>query len=131
MEEEIYRTDNGHVDRIAKVTGLYQNLKVDSVSGDRTVWMLGATVPVGAGAVLASYGQVKNTPGADTGNDTAKQYAIGYPYSLSKRTNLYTSYAHISNDSNTALAVGDSSAANLGVAGQSSSGFALGIRHKF
>ena len=126
-----WQVTGGYDFGIAKVTGLYQDLKVDSVSGKRTVWMLGATVPVGAGAVLASYGQVKNTLGADTGNDTAKQYAIGYTYSLSKRTNLYTSYSHISNDSNTALAVGDSSTANLGVAGQSSSGFALGIRHKF
>lgn len=126
-----WQVTGGYDFGIAKVTGLYQNLKIDSLSGDRTVWMLGATVPVGPGAVLASYGQVKNTLGADTGNDTAKQYAIGYTYSLSKRTNLYTSYSHISNDTNTAFAVGDSSTANLGVAGQSSSGFALGIRHKF
>ncbi|OYV29467.1 MAG: porin [Thiomonas sp. 20-64-9] len=127
-----WQVTGGYDFGIAKVTGLYQDLKVDASSGKRTVWMLGASVPVGAGAVLASYGQVKDTiSNPDTGNNTAKQYAIGYTYSLSKRTNLYTSYSHISNDTNTALAVGDSSTANLGVAGQSSSGFALGIRHKF
>jgi len=126
-----WQVTGGYDFGIAKVAAMYQNLKVDNVSGDRTVWMLGATVPVGPGAILASYAQAKNTLGADTGNNTAKQYAIGYTYALSKRTNLYTSYAHISNDSNTALAVGDSSTGNLGVAGQSSNGFALGIRHKF
>jgi predicted porin len=126
-----WQVTGGYDFGIAKVAAMYQNLKVDNVSGDRTVWMLGATVPVGPGAILASYAQAKNTLGADTGNNTAKQYAIGYTYALSKRTNLYTSYAHISNDSKTALAVGDSSTSNLGVAGQSSNGFALGIRHKF
>ncbi|MGC8508323.1 MAG: porin, partial [Thiomonas sp.] len=126
-----WQATGGYDFGIAKVAAMYQNLKVDNVSGDRTVWMLGATVPVGPGAILASYAQAKNTLGADTGNNTAKQYAIGYTYALSKRTNLYTSYAHISNDNNTALAVGDSSTGNLGVAGQSSNGFALGIRHKF
>ncbi|MDY0331450.1 MAG: porin [Thiomonas sp.] len=126
-----WQVTGGYDFGIAKVTALYQDLKADAVSGKRTAWMLGATVPVGAGAVLASYGQAKNTLGADTGADTAKQYAIGYTYSLSKRTNLYTSYAHISNDANTALAVGDSSTSNLGVAGQSSSGVIFGLRHKF
>ena len=126
-----WQVTGGYDFGIAKVAALYQNLKVDNLSGKRQAWMLGATVPVGAGAVLASYGQAKNTLGSDTGDNTAKQYAIGYTYSLSKRTNLYASYAHISNDANTALAVGDSSTANLGVYGQSSNGFALGIRHKF
>jgi predicted porin len=126
-----WQVTGGYDFGIAKVSALYQRLTEDNLSGNRNVWMLGATVPVGPGAILASYGQAKNTLGGSTGQDTAKQYAIGYTYSLSKRTNLYTSYAHISNDNNTALAVGDSSTANLGVAGQGSNGFALGIRHQF
>jgi len=131
MAAKHWQVTGGYDFGIAKVSALYQRLTVDTLSGNRNVWMLGATVPVGPGAILASYGQAKNTLGGSTGQDTAKQYAIGYTYSLSKRTNLYTSYAHISNDSNTALAVGDSSTANTGVLGQGSNGFALGIRHKF
>ena len=93
------------------------------------IWSLGLTVPVGAGAILASYGQRKDS---NLNNSTVKQVAIGYTYALSKRTNLYTSYAHISNQSNVDQYVGDATIAGSGLmGGQSSSGFALGIRHKF
>ncbi|MDE2175111.1 MAG: porin [Betaproteobacteria bacterium] len=93
------------------------------------IWSLGLTVPVGAGAVLASYGQRKDS---NLDNSTVKQVAIGYTYALSKRTNLYTSYAHITNQSNVDQYVGDATIAGSGLmGGQSSSGFALGIRHKF
>lgn len=93
------------------------------------IWSLGATVPVGPGAILVSYGQRKDS---NLSNSTVKQAAIGYTYALSKRTNLYTSYAHISNQSNVDQYVGDATIAGSGsMGGQSSSGFALGIRHKF
>ena len=120
---------------VAKVSGVYEDAKQDYYSGDQKFWMLGATVPVGPGAILVSYSQLKNSlvPQGSTAPaaGTAKQYAIGYTYSLSKRTNLYTSYAHISNDVGTAFAVGSSTDSFAGVAGQGSSGFALGIRHQF
>jgi predicted porin len=91
--------------------------------------MLGGTVPVGPGAILVSYGQRKDS---NLGNSTVKQAAIGYTYALSKRTNLYTSYAHISNQSNVDQYVGDATIAGSGLmGGQSSSGFALGIKHSF
>ena len=118
---------------IAKLAGIYEKASADYYTGNNTYWMLGATFPVGPGAILASYGQNKNdvTVGGSTPAGTAKQYAIGYTYSLSKRTNLYTSYAHISNDVGTAFTVGSSTDGFAGVAGQGSSGFALGIRHQF
>ena len=93
------------------------------------IWSLGVTVPVGPGAILASYGQRKDS---NLDNSTVKQAAIGYTYALSKRTNLYTSYAHISNQSNVDQYVGDATIAGSGLmGGQSSSGFALGIKHSF
>lgn len=93
------------------------------------IWMLGGTIPVGPGAVLVSYGQRKDS---NLNNSTVKQAAIGYTYALSKRTNLYTSYAHISNQSNVDQYVGDATIAGSGLmGGQSSSGFALGIKHSF
>ena len=124
---------------IAKLSGIYEKANADYTSGSDTYWMLGATFPVGPGAILASYGQNKNdvTVGPSTPAGTAKQYAIGYTYSLSKRTNLYTSYAHISNDAasaslgGTAYTVGSATDGFAGVTGQGSSGFALGIRHQF
>lgn len=130
---------------VAKLAGMYAQDKLSALNGTDAgkleSWMLGVTVPVGPGAILASYTQAKNK---DVASTTSKQYAIGYTYALSKRTNLYTSYAHISNQSggsvcslvnNTpACEVGDATGNNsapLGAAGMSSSGFALGIRHQF
>ena len=126
---------------VAKISGLYAQEKYATnqpVQGpDNQVWMLGATVPVGPGAILASYSQIKNKNVADS---AAKQIAIGYTYSLSKRTDLYTSYSRINNDSNVDQYVGDATVAGgsgaiYGTApvagGASSSGFALGIRHQF
>ncbi len=120
---------------VAKLAGMYAQNQLGSVtgvSGDKlNVWMLGATVPVGPGAILASYTVQQDKTTAGLG---AKQYAIGYTYSLSKRTNLYTSYAHISNDSGQNLIVQDATGNNdapvVGT-GFTSSGFALGIRHQF
>ena len=70
--------------------------------------LVGVTVPVGAGRILASYNRLNDRTPA---NADMRQYAMGYTYSLSKRTTLYTSYGHVSlNDANR---------------------FNLGIRHKF
>jgi predicted porin len=116
---------------VAKVVAEYQTAKKDYFTGKTDYWMLGATVPVGAGSILASYGNAKNTLGGAT-NATAKQYAIGYTYNLSKQTSLYTSYAHLTNDQNTAYTVGDATDAfGAGIANQASSGFALGMVHNF
>ncbi len=126
---------------VAKVVAEYQQGKQDYYSGNDKYWMLGATVPVGAGSIMASYGENKNDMVANgstgAGAGTAKQIAIGYSYSLSKRTSLYTSYAHISNDApsatltGTSFTVGDATDSFYGVPGQSASGFALGIVHNF
>ena len=116
---------------IAKVTGLYSNLKVDGISGSQKSYMLGATVPVGPGAVLVSYGVYKNGMGSPASEPQAKQAAIGYTYSLSKRTNLYGSYSHISNSNGANFVANSNASTNVGVANTGSNGFALGIRHKF
>ncbi len=116
---------------VAKVAAYYSDNKPDSATGldEMKAYMVGATVPVGPGSLLASYTNLKNSTVSNAG---AKQYAIGYTYSLSKRTNLYTSYAHISNDTGAAYAVGDSTDGGFAPAlGQSSSGFAVGLRHQF
>lgn len=70
--------------------------------------LVGVTVPVGAGRILASYNRLNDRTAA---NIDMTQYAIGYTHNLSKRTTLYTSYGHVSlNDANR---------------------FNAGIRHKF
>ncbi|MBU6514218.1 MAG: porin, partial [Betaproteobacteria bacterium] len=121
---------------VAKVVGYYSQNKPDAsavASGvnldNRKAYMLGVTVPVGPGSILASYTHLKDDTVTNGG---AKQYAVGYTYSLSKQTNLYASYAHISNDSAAKYAVGDSTDAGFApTAGGSSSGLGFGIRHQF
>lgn len=78
-----------------------------------TTWQAGASMPLGAGAVLFSIASTKKTEGtlADVKRDTA---ALGYDYTLSKRTDVY---AVLLNDKVTNLSTGNTAA--------------VGIRHRF
>ncbi len=125
---------------IANLMAIYERGTADYYSGHDSSWLVGANAPLGAGNLLLSYGQYGNSlsnTGTSMATSTAKQYAIGYSYNLSKRTMLYTSYAHINNDgaaadrAGTALAVNTATNGNAGVTGQGSSGFAVGILHTF
>ncbi|NYH98302.1 porin [Cupriavidus plantarum] len=73
---------------------------------------VGASVPVGAGAVLATYayGKTENAV-SDFKRNT---FALAYDYNLSKRTDVYAAYYY---DKITGIEHGDS--------------FGVGIRHKF
>ncbi len=126
---------------VVRFSGIYEQAKQDYSTGSDKFWLLGATVPVGQGAILLSYDENKDDVAAPSANavpaGTAKQYAIGYTYALSKQTNLYSSYAYLRNASanagqtGTAYAVDDSTDSFSGVIGQASSGFGIGIRHQF
>jgi predicted porin len=59
----------------------------------------------------------------------ADQYAIGYTYDLSKRTNLYTSYGYTKNDPGSA--VGIAVASPPPAPGGDPSVFNVGVRHRF
>jgi len=52
-------------------------------------WVLGANYTVGAGKVLAGYGE-KVEGILNNGEHKTKQFSVGYEYSLSKRTYIYT-----------------------------------------
>ena len=92
-------------------------------------YLLGLTAPVGPGTVRVSYNDVdlKNS-----GSD-AQKFAIGYVYDLSKRTALYTTFAHVKNKG--AATFGVSSATSglhlPAVAGKNVNGYEFGIRHSF
>ena len=83
----------------------------DTAAGARhQSWLVSATAPVGAGEFRASFGKLENK----TANvDAAKGFAIGYHYSLSKRTTLYADFMR-----NTAVAT-------------SKTGYDIGIKHNF
>ncbi|KIF81165.1 porin [Noviherbaspirillum autotrophicum] len=116
---------------VAKAHLAYETEKSDS-GADFRDWLLGVSAPVAGGTVMASF--IKQTDKAAGGNAGAKQYALGYTYPLSKRTNVYTSYGHITNDAGANNVVSDASSGGANSApnfGQSSSGFAVGVRHTF
>ncbi len=112
-----------------KLSAMYENQKSDFSSFNPTqkFYSLGVSVPLGSSAILASWGR------RDLGvtNGQATQLALGYTYAFSKTFNGYASYARISNDSQTAFAVGDATDAFSGVKGQSSTGLAVGVRYQF
>jgi len=66
-----------------------------NVAGTKQTYMtIGAKIPMGSGYIPVSYGSVEQNNAAKTG---ASQFAVGYVYSLSKRSALYTTYSALSN----------------------------------
>jgi len=92
-------------------------------STDSTTALIGATVPLGNGTMMASVIHVNDK---DAANADANQFAIGYSYALSKRTSTYASYAKISNKNNAGYTVGNN--ANAGSGDQALN---VGVRHSF
>ncbi|MCH8620352.1 porin [Undibacterium sp. TS12] len=86
-------------------------------------FLVGVSAPVGAGKLMLSYIRKNDKSSL---NQDASQLAIGYTYALSKRTNVYTSYARISNKNGGAYTVG-----NAIESGTGDQAFNLGIRHTF
>lgn len=95
---------------------------------DRRNWFVGASVPVGnATKLLAAYGKVKDRTLVDA---DASKWSIGARYALSKRTELYTDFAHIRNDKNAGFTM-NPMGNSLGLSGQGVTGFDFGIKHSF
>jgi predicted porin len=116
----------------------YGNLTVKEL--DQTNWYLGLQAPMGLWTLKGSYGQVSRKgrvaafPQASgwDGQD-AQQVAIGATYDISKRTALYGTYSHISNNDGAAFTVGSlvNVAAGGARANESSQGVEFGIKHSF
>jgi predicted porin len=90
--------------------------KLTATQFDAKFYQVGAKVPIGAGAILASYGQDKyDSQSIGAGTDyTNKLFSAGYDYFLSKRTDLYAVYML---DKTTNLSNGNT--------------FVAGMRHRF
>lgn len=128
---------------VVKLAGLYGQNKVSAGGGDlkQKQWMLGATVPVGAGSILASYSRSK----IDELDTRGSKWALGYTYDFSKRTNLYVAYAKISTNDNAEgmystnasfnglglLSATNSSTTKAAFGDAYTTGFNVGLRHKF
>ena len=76
---------------VVKLYGQYQYIKNTISTGDAKSngGQLGVSVPVGPGSILASYAYTKTSGAADVKRNT---WAVGYDYSLSKRTDVYAAY---------------------------------------
>lgn len=106
---------------IAKAHFAFGESEADAVTEiDLRSFMVGASVPVGVGTVLASY--IYNDV-RDVDEGVTQQFAVGYTHPLSKRTNLYTAAGYTRND--------DSVAVRAFAVGENSKIFNFGIRHRF
>jgi predicted porin len=115
---------------VAKVSGFATRSRfANATVANRYV---GLQVPIGHGLVRASY--IVSNPsgtaatGADLKGDDARQIALGYLHTLSKRTALYGNAVRLTNRGRSALAVDRNPAPT---AGSASTGFELGLRHSF
>ena len=107
---------------IAKVFAAYADNDWSAIKSRD--FLIGATVPFGPHTFIASYIR-KNGRDVSDGDD-ASQWALGYTYTLSKRTNLYAAYGHINNDGGARYTVGNNSENGTG-----DTAFNLGVRHTF
>ena len=115
---------------------LLQRNTADDSHGSQTVWSIGLALPLGAARWMASIGQHASsmTPGPQhVGESRAWQYALGWRYALSRRTQIHASYAFIRNAAADAQHEGTalSPAPGGGVTGVDSHGLAIGLTHRF
>jgi predicted porin len=110
-----------------------------------TNFLIGTTVPMGAGTFKASFAKTKgdlNSGNAATAvtakGASATQFALGYVHDLSKRTSVYTAYSSIKNKkgahfytSGSGPAYGNVSTATTPGADFTSSGYEVGFKHTF
>ncbi len=106
---------------VAKLLGGYRTSKVDRATGEnkRNGAYVAVTAPVGPGLVRASYNRYENK--LNGGKAKADQFALGYVYSLSKRTSVYGTYAYLKNKDGVELY-------NLGAGGLKSNGSQQGVQ---
>lgn len=108
----------------------YRDKIAGSATPEEKRFLVGVTVPMGAGEVRASYVRSDATGGTAAYNASdASQLALGYTHNLSKRTALYTTFARISNKGGATFAV---SGGTPGItAGGNSTAYEFGMRHSF
>lgn len=113
-----------------RLSSAWREFKV--ATSKQTLLLVGASATFGLHEVKASWTQ-SNASGrvgttATDAND-ATQWALGYVYSLSKRTALYASVAQIDNDGAARFVISDGAPGIM--AGGRSRGYEAGLRHRF
>ena len=111
---------------VVKIHGLVQKVTgspTGAAAIDWLAYMAGVTVPLGGGNLLASVIQHDDRTNF---KKNATQAGIGYMYPLSKRTSVYTAYAHVSDKNGAPYVIGNATDYGTGT-----SGFNLGVVHNF
>lgn len=113
--------------KVAKLHVGLDRLTNDTTAGgtvmDQRDGLLGVSVPLGKGTLLATYIRKSDKLAA---NSDAQQTSIGYTYPMSKRTILYTAFSHMSNDAGSRARLGATAPA-----GASASSLLFGAMHSF
>jgi general bacterial porin, GBP family len=118
-----YEVDHGYnVGTLPNTSNPYGGV-APTPSTDARELLAGFTMPVWHGTLIASHIHKDDRTRYD---QDARQNAIAYVYPLSKRSNLYTAYARISNRNGAGYTVG-----NNGEVGTGDGAFNLGVRHTF
>ena len=119
-----YQADKGvGVDALQNTTNPFGSAVPATPSNDARDLLVGVQVPIGVGTLMASHVRKDDRTGL---NQDAHQWGVGYKYPLSKRTQIYTAYAKISNKNGAGYTVGNNTEAGTG-----DTGFNLGVRHEF
>lgn len=121
---------------VAKILAGYRDSKGErgTAGDDKTKgYMLAVTAPVGPGLVRASFNRYEYTA-AGAAKLKADQFAVGYVYSLSKRTSVYGTYAYLNNkdynNGQNAVISTLSTGGTLKNSGKQQ-GFQVGVSHSF
>ena len=113
-----------------ELTAAWRQLKYDAAK--QTNLLIGATATFGPHVVKASWHKVNMAGSVGTTNldaNDATKLGLGYVYNLSKRTAVYSSLARISNDDGARFTIPGGPSGLL--AGASSTGYELGVVHRF
>ena len=105
---------------VAKLMGQSNSTKITGLA-DLKGSLIGALVPMAGGTFRISSAQ------SDRAGNKQKQTSVGFVRPMSKRTDLYATYARLANSGGSAVALnGSATAANA-----SSTGYEFGVKHAF
>ena len=98
--------------KVAKVFATYQNSKDASANLKGATWQTSALIPAGTGNVMVEYASSTNKVISSGVKTKFNEYAVGYDYPLSKKTDVY---ATVGRTEVTALSSGSTYGAGLRV----------------
>lgn len=111
LSQTTYQVAGSYDLQVVKLFAQYGKISTDATADvDTTNINVGLRAPVGAGAILAQYGQSTIETQRVSTKPKSKMLTVGYLYAMSKRTELYTIYM---SDKYTNLTSGNTLAAGV------------------